>query len=215
MKKRLLALGMLALSGGCQKAIRETVYSAYEKVGVHKRDLLRKEVSHAREEQQQATEQFADALTRLKALYGFEGGELERRYDQLKRDYDRSARQAEDVHKSVRDVETVASDLFREWESEIAEISTPSLREESRRQLRDTQQRYTTLRSALLRAEHSMEPALTRFHDHVLFLKHNLNARALSSLKTESARIEGEVARLIREMNASIRQAESFLQEIP
>ena len=60
----------MSVSIGC----RSTYYKAWEKFGVYKRDLLKKNVEEARDDQKKATEQFKDALTRLKELYGFEGG---------------------------------------------------------------------------------------------------------------------------------------------
>lgn len=60
-------LGTLSAVSGC----RSTYYAAYEKFGVHKRDLLKKRVTAARDEQQAAGEQFKDALTRLKEITKF------------------------------------------------------------------------------------------------------------------------------------------------
>ena len=52
---------------------------------------------------------------------------------------------------------------------------------------------------------------LALFRDQVLFLKHNLNARAISSLDRERVRIEGDVNILIAEMQAAIDEANSFI----
>ena len=48
----------------------------------------------------------------------------------------------------------------------------------------------------------------------VLFLKHNLNAQAISSLQTELASVESNVAQLIKEMEASIGEADLFIKSI-
>src|SRR5436190_17829380 len=102
------------LAGGCRSAI----YSTYETFGVYKRDLLKKRVIAARDEEKKAGEQFKDALTKLRELYGNQNTPLEKTYDQLKGEFDDSNSRAEAVRKRVRDVETVAADLFREWEAE-------------------------------------------------------------------------------------------------
>src|SRR5215203_1502839 len=194
----------ILILAGCRSAY----YSAWEQFGVHKRDLLKKKVTAARDGQQEAAEQFKDALTRLKDLYGFEGGNLEKVYNSLSADYERSAARAETVHKRVRDVETVAADLFAEWEKEIKEISSDNLRDNSREKLRETRRRYEALHNALKRAENSMDPVLTRFKDQVLFLKHNLNAAAIASLKGETTNIQAEISKLLEDMNAAIAQAD-------
>jgi hypothetical protein len=53
-----------------------------------------------------------------------------------------------------------------------------------------------------------------KLRDHVLYLKHNLNAQAIASLKGEAANIQDEIARLIKDMNASIAQADEFIKTI-
>jgi len=185
-----------------------------EKFGVYKRDLLKKQVVAARDEQKAASQQFKDAMTRLKELYGFQGGDLEKTYDALKKDYDRSAAKAEDVHKRIRDVETVAEDMFKEWEGETKQISSETLRNSSRNELRETRNRYNELHAALKTAENSMDPVLIAFRDHVLYLKHNLNAQAIASLKGEATSIQTDITKLIDEMNAAIAHADEFINQM-
>jgi hypothetical protein len=48
-----------------------------------------------------------------------------------------------------------------------------------------------------------MDPILVVFNDQVLFLKHNLNARAIASIQDEVTVMEEEVANLIVDMNAA------------
>lgn len=201
---------LLILGSGCRSA----VYSTYEKFGVYKRDLLKKKVIAARNEEQEAGEQFKDALTKLRELYGSSGSNLEKTYDKLKAEYDDSAAKADAVRKRVRDMEVVATDLFNEWEAEIKQYSSESMRSTSREQLRQTRARYEEMHAAVKRAEKSMDPVLTKFRDHVLFLKHNLNAQAIASLKGEAVSIEGDIARLIEDMNRSIQTADNFIKEM-
>jgi len=205
------ALFALFLFSGC----RNTYYAAWEKFGVHKRDLLKRKVEAARDDQKAAGEQFKDALTRLKEMYQFQGGDLEKTYNSLQHDYDRCVTRADSVHKRIKDVETVAEDLFAEWEKEIKEIGSETLRADSRAKLRETRGRYDELHSALKRAEKSMDPVLSRFRDQVLYLKHNLNAAAIASLKGESTSIQAEIARLLEEMQGSINQADRFINSLP
>src|SRR3954447_8984980 len=121
---RLLAGAVLAAALISLTACRTAMYSAYEKVGVYKRDLLKKRVVAARDEQKGAQQEFKDALTRLKEITNFEGGELEKRFRRLQSDYDDAASRVAAVHKRVQDVETVAGDLFSEWEKENQQIET-------------------------------------------------------------------------------------------
>ena len=210
--KRVVGAFLLLLL--CATACRNVVYSTYETFGVYKRDLLKKRVVAARDEQKEAQKEFKDALTHLKEITGFEGGELEKRYRALQSDYDAAATRVSTVHKRVKDVETVAGDLFSEWEKENHQIETSSLRQTSQSQLTETRQRYEEMHRALKRSERSMDPVLHKLHDYVLVLKHSLNAQAIASLGGESARIQAEVAKLIEDMNASIAGADEFVRQM-
>jgi DUF2959 family protein len=208
-----LHLGLIMLvvvAGGCRTAY----CAAWEKLGVEKRDLLKKRVVAARDEQQEAGEQFTDAMTGLKEITGFEGGKLEKAYNDLKADYEGCSSKAESVRKRIKDIETVAADLFEEWEKELAQISTTSLQAGSGQQLQATRERYEGLHTALKNAERSMSPVLTQFRDYVLYLKHNLNAQAIASLKGEATSIQAEISKLITQMNRSIAKADEFVKTL-
>ena len=183
-----------------------------EKFGVHKRDILKENVQEARDEQTKAAEQFKDALTRLRELYNIQGGDLEKTYDRLKADFDRSESRATAVRTRIGKVETVATDLFKEWEQEIQQMESSNLAAQSRQKLTATREKYESLHSAMKRAEASMDPVLKQFKDQVLYLKHNLNAQAIGALKGETMDIEKEIQKLIADMNASIQQADAFIK---
>jgi chromosome segregation ATPase len=182
-----------------------------ESLGRHKRDILVDRVEKARDSQEAAKDQFQSALERFSEVLGYQGGELEEKYNQLKAELDRSEARAEDVRERIASVEDVAGALFNEWEGELADYSNQSLRRKSEEQLRATRRRYDQLIGAMHRAESKIEPVLSPLRDQVLFIKHNLNAQAIASLHGELATIETDVASLIRDMEASIAEANKFI----
>ena len=62
------------------------------------------------------------------------------------------------------------------------------------------------------RAEQRIDPVLKPLRDQVLYLKHNLNARALAAMKGELVKVDAQVDRLVREMNRSIAEADKFIR---
>lgn len=187
-------------------------YSTWEKLGKEKRDLLQTKVKQVRDGQQEASQQLKDALTRLQELYGVQGGELEKTYRGLQRDYERSTEKAKGLKDRIRQMNQIARDLFKEWETEAKSITSDSLRESSLKQLRDTRSRYDELYAATQRAEQGMEPVLVKFRDYVLYMKHNLNAQAIGALQGEAKKIQIDISQLIDEMNAAIRKADDFIR---
>ncbi|HEX5764377.1 MAG TPA: DUF2959 domain-containing protein [Woeseiaceae bacterium] len=192
-------------------ACSSTYYRALESVGIEKRDVLVDRIDDARDSQADAKEQFTSALDNYRALISVEGGDLEKTYDRLNSAYERSERRATEVSDRIRAVEKVAEDLFDEWEEEIDEYSDPALSRRSAQLLDETSKDYDDVITAMRRAEESMSPVLTLFHDQVLFLRHNLNARAIGSLQAELDTIEQATTSLIREMEEAIAEAGRFI----
>ena len=201
---------LVVVAGGCQRAY----YGAWEKLGKEKRHLLRDQVEHVRDEQAGASRDFKDALTRIQEIYGFQGNQLEAQYKRLTQDYAACVSRAEAVEERIERVRSIARDLFDEWDREIDELHNPTFKAESRRKLDQTRQRYKRLESSMTAAQGKMVPVLQRLNDYVLYLKHNLNARAIGALGQEVAGIESEVADLIADIDRSIQEADAFIQSL-
>ena len=210
MRSRLFLLGLVVSLTACNTVY----YAAWEKLGYEKRDLLKSAVKQARGEQKEAGEEFQDALTQLKKLTNYNGGNLESAYNRFKGEYEDCEAQATAVRNEIREVDTVARDLFREWEREIRQYENASLASDSRRKLADTRSRFEQLSSSLHAAESTMEPVLRQFRDQVLYLKHNLNAAAVGSLRGKADTIQGDIQRLLAQMNRSIAEADRFIQTL-
>jgi len=196
------------LTSGCQKVYYDTM----EKFGVHKRDIMVDRVEKARDSQQEAKEQFQSALERFSTVLNFKGGKLEDKYKTLQAEYDRSEAKADEVKKRIDAVEDVSDALFDEWKAELDQYSSSSLRRDSERKLARTRSQYEQLIKAMRRAEAKIAPVLNAFNDQVLYLKHNLNAQAIASLQSELVAVESDIAELIKEMEKSIGEADSFIK---
>ena len=202
------AAALLATLCGCSTIY----YGTLEKFGQEKRDILVKRVGKARDAQQETQTTFKDALEQFGATVAYAGGDLQKQYDQLSAELARCESRAADVHARIADVERVARDLFREWAAETKQYQNAQYRRDSEAKLRDTQRNCDRMLAAMRNAESKIEPVLAVFRDQVLYLKHNLNAKALAALQDESARIEMDVNALIQDLSASIAEADRFIK---
>lgn len=209
MRKLVLAFAFMSLAA-CQGAY----YGAAEKVGYHKRDILVDRVEDSRDSQEEAQEQFQSALEQLSLLTNFDGGDLEDMYDDIADEYEDSVAAAEEVTERIDAVENVANALFKEWQEEIAQYSNPRLKADSQAKYRETNQRYQGMVSAMRKSEAKMAPVLSALNDNVLYLKHNLNARAVASLQVEFSAIEDDIGALIEEMRKSIAVSDAFIESL-
>ena len=211
--KRLLNINYLlalVLLTGCSTAY----YGAMEKIGIHKREILVDRVEDAKLSQQDAQQQFNSALEQLSLLTEFDGGELEVAYESTKAAYEDSEDAATEVATRIDDIEDVAAALFAEWEEEIQQYTSTKLKKDSQNKLRQTQADYTQLINAMNRSESKMAPVLAALRDNMLYLKHNLNARAVAGLQGEFAQLKLDIKQLISEMNISIAQSDQFIAKL-
>jgi hypothetical protein len=190
-----------------------------EQLGYAKREQLVARVDDAKDAQTEAKEQFQTTLDKFLEVARSTGGghgtaELESRYKSLNSEYEECEDRADEVRSRIASVEAVASAMFREWESELSQYSDPNLKAQSQQQLATTRANYDRLVGLMKTAASRMDPVLAKFRDHVLFLKHNLNAAAVASLEGSAARIETDVTALIEEMQRAITEAEAFIGQL-
>jgi hypothetical protein len=100
----------VAATAGCSSAY----YATMEKFGVHKRDLLVKRVTQARESQVEAKEQFASALEQFRSVVAVDGGNLEAKYNL-------NAQAIAGLQGELNTVQTDVDALVRELNAAIAE----------------------------------------------------------------------------------------------
>lgn len=208
---RLLSAVLTALLLG---ACSSVYYDAMEQVGVHKRDILVDRIEASSEAQQEGQEQFKNALEQFKSVVKVAPSDLEDAYQELQGAYDDSLAASEEITDRVEAVESVAEALFDEWQDELALYKNSRLKNESARKLQATRNQYQQLLQAMRKAESSMQPVLTTMHDQVLYLKHNLNAHAISAIKGELGLINRDVEQLNRNMQRSIDQANRFIRNL-
>ena len=189
-------------------------YGAMEKMGVHKRDIMVDRVKAARDTQNEAKQQFLTAMEQFESVVNFRGGDLEKEYNKLNATLQKTEDDAAAVRRRISAVEDVSSALFNEWRSEIKQYSSDTLRKASQQKYDATKRKYTELIQAMKRAESRLEPALVPLRDQVLFMKHNLNARAIAGLSDELISVETNVDKLVRDMEGAIAQADSFIASL-
>jgi ElaB/YqjD/DUF883 family membrane-anchored ribosome-binding protein len=208
-----LLLGELSLNAGCATT-REAYYDAWEKLGYAKRDRLVDNVKAARDQQEQAKQQFASALDQFKSVVNFKGGDLEAMYNKLNASYEKSNSKAQDVKSKIESVKHVGEALFTEWQGEIAQMSDDASLQSQSKQLYDkTHEHYDQLVTHMDTAAATMDPVLRKFKNRVLFIKANLNAAAIASLQGTDVELGGDIDNLIKQMQDSINEADQFISQ--
>jgi len=187
---------MFTLLGGCKfisdGSITERIgLPSFDSFYKEPRDILVDRVEDARDVQQEAAEEFKSALEIFKEVTNFSGGDLEDKYK---------------IHATNK--------LLSEWRDELDDYHDENIKNRAQVQFDETRLQAEKLIAAMRKVEGKTKPVLGAFRDQVLFLKHNLNMQAISSLQQTSSEIEQDVSSLIIEMEASISEAELFIRSM-
>jgi chromosome segregation ATPase len=201
---------VLALLAGCTA----TYYKTMRTLGKEKRDILVQRIKDAKKDQDQTKQQLQTTMESFQALTGFKGGSLEKSYKRLDSDYQSAASQAGKLHDKIQSIDQVSKDLFKEWQGEINAMDNAKLKAQDNVMLRNAKARQATYLRAMRRTEDQVAPVLKAFQDQVLFLKHNLNSRAIGSLKGTTVSLQSDVADLIQSIDASSQEADKLISSL-
>jgi Protein of unknown function (DUF2959) len=189
-------------------------YKTMRTLGKEKRDILVSRVKDAKKDQEQTKEKLKTTMENFQAITGFQGGSLEKNYKRLNSSYEDANNQASKLHDKIESIDQVSKDLFKEWQGEINDMKNPKLKAQSATLLRNAKTRQAAYMVAMRKTEDKIAPVLTAFHDQVLFLKHNLNARAIGSLKDTTTSIQSNVADLIQSIDDSSAEADNLINTL-
>jgi hypothetical protein len=195
---------------GCTSAY----YATMQKLGKEKRDILVQRVKDSKKDQEDTKEKLQSTMESFQALTGFQGGSLEKSYKKLNSDYESAAGQVAKLHDRIQSIDKVSGDLFTEWQGEINQMRNAKLKARSAGMLKDSQTRQAVFMKAMRNTETRITPVMASFHDQVLFLKHNLNARAIGSLKGTSAQMDTDVTALMKSIDGSMAEADNLINSL-
>ena len=202
---RIAAVFTLAVTlSGCSSLY----YSSMKKLGKEKRDILVSRIEDGKQAQQDASKQVKTAYEAFKELTNFQGGDLEKVQKSLTKEFNDVEDRANKVTDRIASIDKVGQDLFTEWSGEIDQMSNGAMKNDSRKLLKETRDRHLKLMKQLKSSEAKLKPVVQAFRDQVLYLKHNLNARAINSLKKTVIEIDDDIAALVKDIDASNAEAD-------
>lgn len=199
------------LSRFALRQFQQAYYRTKESLGQHKRDLVVLRVEEASESLLETKAYFLDALECFKSFVNVGQNDLDAQYHRLKAQFDFCDAHSQRIVEKINAIEEVSEALFSEWEAELKQYSSRSLRAQSRQQLKQSRRDYQQLLKTMHKAQKKIDPVLGAFRDQVLFLKHNLNANAIAALEKEFSDVTMDISQLIQAMEISIAEANQFV----
>lgn len=201
------ALVALALSLGSCKSL---YYGTMARFGVDKRDILIDRTESLGESLDRLSTRVDAMASTYRDTIHMEGGDLPAMHKKFSRSYDATEKAAKSFHERIADIHSVAGAFFDDWKEESAAIVDEELRKNSLGNYGMVQRRYTELVRTMRAVEAELDPVLTRFHDHVVYLKINLHRNTLVSLQQGEEELFADVTTLQGHLEKALLEAREF-----
>jgi hypothetical protein len=135
-------------------------------------------------------------------------------YKKLQSEMESTEKRRAAISMRADEARTEADILFKSWADSATAISDPALRKKSEERLSKTKASYSQIGAAGREASDAYGPVMKTLQDQVTFLGHDLNPSAVASLKTNAAKLNSEVADLVKKIDATITTANTSINNL-
>jgi len=131
-------------------------------------------------------------------------GEATQAYAEFVELVERSEEQSETLDESIDDMKDAAEQVFDQWADNIKMIVNVEMRQQSRRRMLDTRDRYDAIVRAVEPAQASYVEVNQSLNDHMLFLGHDFNPAAVEQVRGAVRDLARQTAEFDREIDTCL-----------
>jgi uncharacterized protein YaaN involved in tellurite resistance len=124
---------------------------------------------------------------------------------------DNSEKQAEQLRDSIDPMNANAQRVFKQWEKDLREFTSPTMLKRSEQRMEATRARYEKVREAAERAHQELVQVNKAMRDHALFLGHDLNADSIEAVKTDMREMAGDATKLESSLDRCMESAREYV----
>ena len=125
---------------------------------------------------------------------------------------DGSEKQAEQLRDSIDPMNDNAERVFKQWEQNLREFTSPTMLKRSEQRLEATRARYEKVREAAESAHEQLVEVNQTMRDHALFLGHDLNAGSIEAVKADLREMSGDAGKLDSSLSLCMETARSYVE---
>jgi hypothetical protein len=175
---------------------------------------VKKSAAAVRSSQQSVFVVLDEILMKIRTQYSLPETPLSNTYADFKSRYDVLITDTEELSSRVKDFKGSCTALFAEWKKEADGIHDLNLRNISLDNLKTAQEDYAKYEKRLDEAEANLIPTAQSLNDHILFIKHLLNAETIKQLDPTVKELEKKLASLLEDMNGLLDETQKYIDSI-
>ena len=177
---------------------------------------LKKAAEGAEQSIQDVVNHVKGMLASYNTIVGGQAKNVQTEYKKLANDLKATDKKIQGTTKDLEAMNKQADKFFVQWEKELAEYSSDSMKEKSTARLDATKKRYQSLGQSLGEASKAFQPLMQNLNDQILFLGRDLSAEAIADLQDEAAELNQQAEDVYNNVATLLAKAmddESALEE--
>jgi hypothetical protein len=123
-----------------------------------------------------------------------------------------SEQRAEELGDSIGPMRAAAEPFFARWSASLADYTNAELRRHSQQRLLETRQRYQEIVEAVEPAQATLEAYNRALRDHALFLGHDYNPGAVTTIQGELRSVAKLAVDVGQQLEASRKAARAYVE---
>jgi len=181
-----------------------------------------KEAQNLQKSADAAEKSVADVLEHVEGMLGsyntIVGGtskNVQSDYKKLANALNGTDKKIQSASKGMDSLGKQANKFFIQWEKELAEYSSDSMREKSSARLEAAKEKSRNLAATLGEASEAFAPLMQNLHDQILFLGRDLSPEAIADLQDEAAELNQQaedVTATVKDLLAKADEQDAALQ---
>ena len=153
-------------------------------------------------------------LESYNSIVGGTAKNVQSEYKKLANDLKATDKKIQSASKGMDSLDKQANKLFVQWEKELAEYSSDSMKQKSTDRLEAAKKRYESLGQTLSEASKAFEPLMQNLNDQILFLGRDLSKEAIADLEDEAAELNRQAEDVINTVQGLLAKAEEADSEL-
>lgn len=157
----------------------------------------------------------AAAYARLRTLAAadFRNEDVVTAYARYVQAIDAAEQQAKAFGATVGPVKAAGVPVFTQWQQDVNQIESETLRQKSQMRLAVTRERYDAILTVAEPAQQEFTALVRSLRDIALFLGHDMNTQALMDIQDDARAIATATEALDRKLEQSLRAARSYVDQ--
>ena len=174
-----------------------------------------KEAENLKKSADDAEKSIADVVDHVKgmlesynSIVGGAAKNAQSEYKKLANDLKATDKKIQSASKGMGSLDKQANKFFDQWEKELAEYSSDSMKQKSTDRFEAAKKRYESLGQTLGEASKAFEPLMQNLNDQILFLGRDLSKEAIAELQDEAAELNQQAEDVINSVQGLLAKAD-------